>query len=143
MSDETPGDDEQYCRECGAIILTKAEICPECGVRQDQSHGQRRRQQPSRGQPTQAAGNPGTATNPGNATAKQSYGIIFSIIDSWKYQKPLRHLLNAVLALSTVGVYLIILVFEGLIHYRNLNSGTSEPYDESKSKVWTTFTDVQ
>ncbi|MDQ2056177.1 hypothetical protein, partial [Halobellus sp. H-GB7] len=68
---------------------------------------------------------------------------LFAIIDSWKYQRPLRHLLNIVMALSTVGVYLIILLVEGLIHYRNLNSGSSQPYDESKSKVWTTFTHVQ
>ncbi len=76
-------------------------------------------------------------------TGQQSYGLIFSIIDSWKYQRPLRHLFNIVLAFSTVGTYLFILLLEGLIHYRNLNSGSSQPYDESKQKVWTTFTDVQ
>jgi len=26
--------DEKYCSECGAIIKAKAEICPNCGVRQ-------------------------------------------------------------------------------------------------------------
>ncbi len=26
--------DEKYCSECGAIIKAKAEICPQCGVRQ-------------------------------------------------------------------------------------------------------------
>jgi len=26
--------DEKYCSECGAIIKSKAEICPKCGVRQ-------------------------------------------------------------------------------------------------------------
>ncbi|WP_435115203.1 DUF5683 domain-containing protein [Halolamina sp. C58] len=30
----TPGEGEVYCRDCGAIIREKAEICPECGVRQ-------------------------------------------------------------------------------------------------------------
>jgi hypothetical protein len=29
----TPGADEMYCPECGSIIRTKAEICPDCGVR--------------------------------------------------------------------------------------------------------------
>jgi len=29
---QTPGDDEQYCPECGEIILRKADVCPECGV---------------------------------------------------------------------------------------------------------------
>ncbi|QPV61370.1 NINE protein [Halosimplex litoreum] len=28
------GPDEKYCAECGAVINEKAEICPECGVRQ-------------------------------------------------------------------------------------------------------------
>ena len=31
---ETPGEREVYCRDCGAVISEKAEICPECGVRQ-------------------------------------------------------------------------------------------------------------
>jgi TM2 domain-containing membrane protein YozV/ribosomal protein L40E len=26
--------DEKFCSECGAIIKTKAEICPKCGIRQ-------------------------------------------------------------------------------------------------------------
>jgi TM2 domain-containing membrane protein YozV len=28
------GPDEAYCRDCGSVIAAKAEICPECGVRQ-------------------------------------------------------------------------------------------------------------
>jgi TM2 domain-containing membrane protein YozV len=27
-------ENEKYCTECGALINTKAEICPKCGVRQ-------------------------------------------------------------------------------------------------------------
>ncbi len=30
----SPGLGEVYCRDCGAVISEKAEICPECGVRQ-------------------------------------------------------------------------------------------------------------
>jgi len=30
-----PSADEMYCTECGEIIKKQAEICPECGVRQD------------------------------------------------------------------------------------------------------------
>jgi RNA polymerase subunit RPABC4/transcription elongation factor Spt4 len=30
----TPGEGEVYCRDCGAVISEKAEICPNCGVRQ-------------------------------------------------------------------------------------------------------------
>lgn len=28
------GADEKFCADCGAVINTKAEICPKCGVRQ-------------------------------------------------------------------------------------------------------------
>lgn len=30
----TPGADEQFCTSCGEVIKKEAEICPECGVRQ-------------------------------------------------------------------------------------------------------------
>lgn len=30
----TPSENEVYCRDCGEVISEKAEICPECGVRQ-------------------------------------------------------------------------------------------------------------
>lgn len=33
----TTGPDEQYCSSCGEIIKKEAEICPHCGVRQQQS----------------------------------------------------------------------------------------------------------
>jgi hypothetical protein len=153
MSSRQPDENEQYCRECGEIILTKAEVCPECGVRNE-----RGAPSPGQSRPTGGATTPqnahGAQSRPnGGAQAnsnvgmqqqtRQSYGIIFAIIDSWKYQRPLRHLFNIILAFSTVGVYLVILLIEGLIHYRNLNNGDSQPYDESKPKVWSTFTHVQ
>lgn len=28
------GDNEKFCQDCGEIINVKAEICPQCGVRQ-------------------------------------------------------------------------------------------------------------
>lgn len=31
---QDPGEDEVYCRDCGATIKERAEICPECGIRQ-------------------------------------------------------------------------------------------------------------
>lgn len=34
MSTESPRADEKYCSTCGEIIKEAAEICPECGVRQ-------------------------------------------------------------------------------------------------------------
>ena len=33
-SDRERGPDEAFCRNCGAVISDRAEICPECGVRQ-------------------------------------------------------------------------------------------------------------
>lgn len=29
-----PGADEQFCTSCGTVIKKEAEVCPECGVRQ-------------------------------------------------------------------------------------------------------------
>jgi hypothetical protein len=34
-----PGPDEAYCTSCGSIIKEQAEICPECGVRQQPTGG--------------------------------------------------------------------------------------------------------
>jgi hypothetical protein len=31
---QTKGQNEKFCADCGEIIKQKAEICPECGVRQ-------------------------------------------------------------------------------------------------------------
>lgn len=33
-------ENEKYCTECGAIINSKAEICPKCGVRQPYTKNQ-------------------------------------------------------------------------------------------------------
>lgn len=30
----SPGEGEVFCRDCGTVISARAEICPECGVRQ-------------------------------------------------------------------------------------------------------------
>lgn len=38
-SSPTPGPDEAFCSSCGSIIKKNAEICPECGVRQEQAPG--------------------------------------------------------------------------------------------------------
>lgn len=38
-SDREKGPDEVYCTNCGAVISRKAEICPECGVRQQSPAG--------------------------------------------------------------------------------------------------------
>ena len=114
MSNQQLSDTEQYCTSCGEIIKRKAEICPECGVRQS-----------------------------GTSQSNDSYGFVFAFIDSWKYQRPVRHLINLVFVFVSFGTYLAILAVEGLIHYRNLNNGDSVPYSEDKKKVWTTFNHVK
>jgi len=35
-SESQPGPDEMFCMDCGSVIKKRAEICPECGVRQDE-----------------------------------------------------------------------------------------------------------
>jgi|APHM01.1.fsa_nt_gi Predicted membrane protein len=35
--DEKPKADEKYCSSCGEVIKEEAEVCPECGVRQNSS----------------------------------------------------------------------------------------------------------
>lgn len=122
---------EVHCIECGEQISERAEICPECGVRQPNQGGA----------PQRAAGAGGRGG--GNVQQGQSYGLVFAFVDSWKYQRPLRHLLNIGLIFVSFGTYLGVLLIEGLIHYRNLNNGNSVPYDEAQPKVWTTFTNVQ
>lgn len=34
---DSPGADEAFCSSCGEVIKAKAEVCPECGVRQEDS----------------------------------------------------------------------------------------------------------
>ncbi len=36
---QSKGIDEKFCSECGKVIKAKAEICPQCGVRQNQTEG--------------------------------------------------------------------------------------------------------
>lgn len=55
-----PGPDEVFCTECGSVIKKRAEICPECGVRQktgDESASQQS-QQPQ--QPQQSVSDTGS-----------------------------------------------------------------------------------
>lgn len=43
------GTDEKYCHECGAVIRARAEICPNCGVRQPAGLGYASSLEPHRG----------------------------------------------------------------------------------------------
>ena len=35
----SPGADEAFCSSCGEVIKAEAEVCPECGVRQQEARG--------------------------------------------------------------------------------------------------------
>lgn len=39
MADDDSSSEVKYCTECGAEINSKADVCPECGVRQESVSG--------------------------------------------------------------------------------------------------------
>lgn len=46
MTENTqPGQDEMFCTECGSVIKKRAEICPECGVKQQSKQKETPQQQ--------------------------------------------------------------------------------------------------
>lgn len=42
---QQPGADEVFCTECGSVIKERAEVCPECGVRQQSAEANAQAQQ--------------------------------------------------------------------------------------------------
>lgn len=58
------------------------------------------------------------------------HGLIFALVDSWKRQNTIRHLLNVILIFVSLGTYVVLLLLEGVVHYYNLNKGKYPPYDE-------------
>lgn len=70
--DREPGSDESYCRNCGEIVRDRAEICPECGVR-NVAHTDHSSRQAARSQPIQReAGSTATQPRPTGRTADTS-----------------------------------------------------------------------
>lgn len=140
MADQTAGVDEVHCFECGEIIKEKAEICPECGVRQHQSGGtQSGHATATSSQPQSGESQPGKATaGTGNSqTAQGDYGILFAHVDANQRKKLLRNLFDLGLVFVSVGFYIGVMVAEGLRHYYRLNRGAVEPYDaEVHENVW-------
>lgn len=164
-----PGPDEVYCIECGEIIRERAEICPECGVRQPNASGdqhsgggpQRGQQSPAPGRtqggqpgapgPNQRGQRGARGPNQGGQPAqnynarqqqaggqrRQDIGIIFAHVDANRRKKLLRNLLDLALALSSVGLYLGVMIGEGIRHYYKLKRGSREPFDpERHEKTW-------
>lgn len=114
---------EAYCTECGEVINEKAEICPECGVRQQFS-----------GTP-QSPQSRSTSTQ--TTTEQGDYGILFAHVDANRRKKILRNLFDLGLVFVSVGIYLGVMIGEGLRHYYRLNRGKVEPYDPNvHEKVW-------
>ena len=146
---EGPGPNEVYCIECGEIIRERAEICPECGVRQPTNGPQQGRGQP-RGNPGQMQqGQPPQGSQPGGGYGTQQpqrqaagrqqddIGVIYAHVDANKRKKTLRNLIDLALALFSVGFYLGLMIAEGFRHYYKLKNGTREPFDPNKhEKTW-------
>lgn len=135
-----PGPDEVYCIECGEIIRERAEICPECGVRQPTASGGQpsagagaQRGQPpggagaQRGQPGGAAGrNQGRQPAPGGPnqggqpprgagrarpTGDPSASEAFKLMLAYYQQNSLRGFIHALVALFTAGGWALWFVF--------------------------------
>lgn len=134
MSGPTGRSEQLYCTNCGEAIKAGSQFCPECGEQQASMESEGR---------SNGAENQRTAQVRSSSRSRENIGFIFAFVDSWKRQKGLRHLLNIVLVFASFGTYLGVLLVEGLIHYHNLNTGKSEPYQEREDqKVWTTFTSL-
>lgn len=141
---EGPGPNEVYCIECGEIIRERAEICPECGVRQpvqsaqpqpQQSPGGMQQGPPQGGQRGGGYGAQQQQQAPGGQ--RNDIGIIYAHVDANRRKKTLRNLIDLALALSSVGFYLGLIIVEGLRHYYKLKNGTREPFDPDKhQKTW-------
>ena len=142
---EGPGPNEVYCIECGEIIRERAEICPECGVRQpmqnaQQGQAQQRPGQMQQGQPPQGGqpgGGYGAQQQQSAGRQRDDIGVIYAHVDANKRKKTLRNLIDLALALSSVGFYLGLIIAEGFRHYYKLKNGTREPFDPNKhEKTW-------
>lgn len=143
---ETAGEGEVYCVECGNVISERAEICPDCGVRQPVGGGSG--QQAATG-PTTAtrqatngrSGPDNTATVGGQQRSgqrgRQDVGIVYAHVDAQQRKRLLRNLFDLALALSSVGFYLGLIVVEGIRHYYKLKRGQREPFDpERHERTW-------
>ncbi|GGI99217.1 hypothetical protein GCM10008995_06430 [Halobellus salinus] len=138
MSSE-PGPDEVYCIECGEIIREKAEICPECGVRQPTAPGghhsggggvQRGQQsgapaatqggQPAGSRPAQGGQPAGSRPAQGGQPARGGRGRpagdpnaseAFKLMLAYYQEYPIRGLIHALVALFTAGGWALWFVF--------------------------------
>lgn len=134
-----PGPDEVYCIECGEIIREKAEICPECGVRQPNAAGgqhsggagAQRGQQPAAPganqgrQPAAPGANQGRqpAAPGANQGGQQARGgrvrptgdptasEAFKLMLAYYQENSLRGFIHALVALFTAGAWALWFVF--------------------------------
>jgi len=140
----TVGDDDVYCVECGSAIAERAEICPECGVRQPVGGGtgQQVTARPTTRQPGGGRDGPdNTATVGGRQRSgrrgRQDVGIVYAHVDAQRRKRLLRNLFDLVLAFSSVGFYLGLMLVEGIRHYYKLKRGQRDPFDpERHSRSW-------
>ncbi|MEZ3145561.1 zinc ribbon domain-containing protein [Halobaculum sp. MBLA0143] len=146
------GEGEVYCVECGNVVSERAEICPDCGVRQpvDTGRGGRGHGGGAAGGAATAGGGRGQAAGGrqgGAATVesrerrgqrqREDVGLIFAHVDAQRRKRLLRNLVDLVLAFSSVGFYLGLMLVEGMRHYYKLKRGHREPFDsERHTKTW-------
>jgi hypothetical protein len=152
------GEGEVYCVECGNVVSERAEICPECGVRQPVDTGRGGRggrggsgrggggRQGGGGAAT-VGGRGGGRQGGGAATVesqgrqrqrrREDVGLIFAHVDAQKRKRLLRNLFDLVLAFSSVGIYLGLMLVEGMRHYYKLKRGQREAFDpERHARSW-------
>lgn len=141
-----------YCVECGNVVSERAEICPECGVRQpvDTGRGGRGRGGSATGGAATVGGGRGQAAGgrqSDTATVesrerrgqrrREDVGLIFAHVDAQKRKHLLRNLIDLALAFSSVGFYLGLMFVEGMRHYYKLKRGQREPFDpERHARTW-------
>lgn len=105
-ADREPGPDEVYCMSCGAVIKERAEICPECGVRQEldavgagAGHGSQAE--------TRTQGHQGQGTAAGAQSGAQPRGPP----GGYAITEKRRRELESVAGTSTAGVVLVGFLF--------------------------------
>jgi hypothetical protein len=94
-------------------------------------------QQPQGGQPGGGYGAQQQQQQQSAGRQRDDIGIIYAHVDANKRKKTIRNLIDLALALSSVGIYLGLMIGEGLRHYYKLKNGTREPFDPNKhQKTW-------
>ena len=136
--------------------MAEAEICPECGVRQDVASLTSEEKHcthcgevvdiqaeicPECGvrQETPLGGSARSQKSPqsSNQSVRTDIGVFFALEDMLESKKGARHLIDLILIFITFGTYLAIMAIEWLNHYYKLKKGVYPPFNpELHEEVW-------